>query len=274
MFRKSFMAAVSSVAACCATASGASITVGNTDTQNQGLINDLLNPTNAADFGITSASLATAAPLGGGVTSSYLDGVDIFFTGRSGIGQSPTASEILALIDFVNGGGDLIINNDRTDPGGFLTLEPLMQAFGVSLIREPTANVEALNILDQSHPVIDGPFGAVSSVGLRDASRFDVSGGDAEAVLSWQDGDVALAVLRANPNVGRLGTVVFLPDVECFLLINSNCSLGSGDYGVASRNAIALALNDNAPSPVPAPGAALLAGPALVGLMLRRRKQK
>jgi hypothetical protein len=229
----------------------------------------LQDPANFGALGITAAN--DQGPVAfGGVTSTYLSTLDIFFTGRNAIGTAPTANDISNLVSFVNAGGSLIINNDRST--SFTALDPLLNAFGVDIVEAPTSIQEPLNILEPNHPIMDGPFGQVSQMALRDASRFAILVPSVVALASWQNGDVAMAVLEPDAGAGRLGSVVILPDVERFLL-QFDSSLGSGDTQIAALNALAYAID---PSPVPLPSSLPLfaTGLGLMGLFgwWRRRR--
>lgn len=231
----------------------------------------LQNSTNFSNLGITGA--VDKGPVAfGGVTNSYLSTIDIFFTGRSAITSAPSVSDVQNLESFVNGGGTLIINNDRST--SFTLLDPLLNTFGVDIVEASTSVIETLNILAPTHAIMNGPFGQVGTMGLGDASRYSITGSSVTALASWQNGDIAMAVLGPDISSGRLGAVIILPDVERFLLYFDN-SFGSGDTNIAALNSLAYAINPSV-SAVPVPAALPLFGTglAIMGFLGWRRKRK
>lgn len=227
----------------------------------------MLNPANHPTFGVSGFTDAGDVAFGS-ATASYLSGVDMFFTGRLGITSSPSGSDITNLVNFVNDGGVLVINNDRST--SFTSLDPLLNAFGIDLVPLPTSSVETLNITDPAHPIMDGPFGQVLSMGLRDASRYLALTPDVTIAATWLNGDSAIATL--GPGAGRQGAVIVLPDVERFLL-DFDSSLGTGDTETATLNAIAYGVSViNAPT-VPEPGTLAVLGLRYTGLYLVRRRK-
>jgi hypothetical protein len=220
----------------------------------------LVNSGNFASFGYTSAVDAGEVAFGG-ITAGYLNGVDIFFTDRNGISSSPSPGDVANLVSWVNAGGVLIINNDRST--SFTSLDPLLNAFGMDLVSAPTDAIEALTIEDGAHPIMNGPFGVVSSMGLRDASRYTSLSPDVDMIASWQNGDGAIAVL--GPGGARQGAVIALPDVERFLL-GFNSSLGTGDTEIATLNAVAYGV-----SVIPEPASMALIGLFTTGIWFKRR---
>jgi hypothetical protein len=220
------------------------------------------NPANPALFGVTSFADGGEVLIGG-ATTSYLSGIDIFFTDRNAISASPTPADISNLVSFVNGGGVLLIHNDRSTT--FTSLDPLLNAFGIDLVSLPTDSLETLTIPLPLHPIMDGPFGQVSAMQLRDASRYAATSGEVVTVAAWQNGDGAITVLP--PGAGRLGAVIVLPDVERFLL-DFDSSLGTGQTETAALNAVAYAVS----LAVPEPGSAMLLIVASVLSLMRRRR--
>jgi len=229
----------------------------------------LNDPANFAAYGIDGTADAGTVAFGG-ATASYLAGIDLFFTGYNAIIDFD-ASDVGNLVDFVNAGGSLVINNDRST--SFTALDPLLNAFGIDIVEAGTPNPETLNIEDPTGPVAQGPFGTVTSLGLRDASRFSITGADVNAVFSWQNGDIAAATLGPDAGAGRLGKVVVLPDVECFMLYFT-AGLCEGDTAIAAQNALAYAISDTVSAPIPVPAGFGLAATAFAGLFAFGRRRR
>ena len=162
----------------------------------------MTNPTNYSLFGVDSFANGGEVAFGF-VTTAYLSGIDIFFTDRGAISNSPSVSDINNLVSFVNSGGVLIVNNDRSTT--FTSLDPLLNAFGIDLVPLPTDSTEMLTIPLPMHPIMDGPFGQVTSMGLRDASRYAATSGEVVMLANWQNGNGAIALL--GPSQDRLGAV-------------------------------------------------------------------
>lgn len=223
------------------------------------------NAANFPAFGVTGFADAGHVAFGS-ATAGYLNGVDMFFTGRLGITSTPTANDISNLVNFVNGGGVLVVNNDRST--SFTSLDPLLNAFGVDIVSGPTDSVEALNIDDPAHPIMDGPFGQVLAMGLRDASRYAALIPEVNIAASWQNGDGAIATL--GPGAGRDGAVIVLPDVERFLL-DFDSNLGTGDTEIATLNAVAFGVSVINGTPIPEPGMLAIIGLGFAGIYAVRR---
>jgi len=227
----------------------------------------LSNPTNFSALGYSGFSDAGEVSFGG-LTNSYLNTVDIFFTDRLGITNSPSASDISLLSSWVDDGGVLIINNDRST--SFTSMDPLLNAFGIDLVSAQTNVLEPLNLVDPSHTILNGPFGTVQNMALRDASRYRAMNSDVELISTWQNGDAAIAVL--GPDTQRAGAVIALPDVERFLL-DFDTTLGAGDTDIAALNAVAYAVEVVNGEPVPAPAPIALLGLGLAALGFSKRKK-
>jgi hypothetical protein len=230
----------------------------------------MLNPLNHANFGVDGFSDAGEVSQGG-ATAAYLSGVDIFFTGRSAISSGTHPDDVANLVAWVDAGGVLIVNNDRST--SFTALAPLLSAFSIGLISQSTP-FEALTITDPLHPIMDGPFGTVGAMGLADASRYDFFSPDIDILATWVDGDGAIGV--AGPGGSRLGAVILLPDVERFLL-SFNSGAGTGDTEAAALNSVAYAVSvvEGRGSQVPGPSPIAILAFGMIGLgLIRRRRER
>lgn len=259
----------------CGRADAISITVGSYEYDGSGLPADdlgsaMLNPANFSKFGYTNVVDGGEVDFGS-LTSSYLNSLDLFFTDRRGIDRGAPPGDIALLESWVNNGGVLFIHNDRST--SFTDLDPLLNTFGVDIVEASTSSVVPLTIDVPTHPIMDGPFGTVGAMGLCDASRFAATSPDVEVVASWPNSDAAILV--AGPTVGRLGTVVVLPDVERFLREFDRSSLGSGDTEIAALNAVAFGVAAAQGGPaVPEASAYAMAAIAFVGLGLYGWRRK
>ncbi|WP_417736139.1 DUF4347 domain-containing protein [Rosistilla oblonga] len=115
----------------------------------------LANPTNFGPSGIAEVDVSVV-PASPTIDADYLAEGGVLFNGHVGDAEW-TPSELGALDTWIQAGGLLIANSDTS------SFDSLSEYFGM-----PIAGVGSANwyVNDATHPIIDGPFGDVSSIGV------------------------------------------------------------------------------------------------------------
>jgi hypothetical protein len=152
------------------------------------------------------------------LNDTFLGGVDVALlssvTGNNSAVTALSASEQLALRNFVRGGGGavILVDNDSFagSPNSSTVNNSFLTQFGLHVTGTDCAT--AGTITDPpSSPVTSGPFGSVSQVSLTCAGWFDTVG-PASSLGTLQSGQPFLAVLPANAMAAGSGAVVFISD--------------------------------------------------------------
>jgi hypothetical protein len=158
------------------------------------------------------------------------------FTGQAG---SPiSAADRDAFVTFIDNGGVVIANNDRSTLAPFTELFPLYAAYGVT---PPNNQLTSgiTSVANSAHPIISGLFGNVISFSLSDAGRFTASGDAFTTLMRWENGDIAAGLVDTAP--GRKGALILLPDVEATGVSFNCCSNPSSAANNLGLNAWAYA---------------------------------
>jgi hypothetical protein len=212
---------------------GAGNNYGHAFDQNSGIGAYLDNPTYAAQFGHTFTRSDTRT----GDLASYLGTIDIYWSGLP-FGSPISAADRDAFVTFIDNGGVVIANNDRSTLAPFTELFPLYAAYGVT---PPNNQLTSgiTSVANSAHPIISGPFGNVISFSLSDAGRFTASGDAFTTLMRWENGDIAAGLVDTAP--GRKGALILLPDVEATGVSFNCCSNPSSAANNLGLNAWAYA---------------------------------
>lgn len=183
------------------------------------------------------------------VTVENLAGADIFWLNILSNASPLSAAEQQDLHDFVEDGGALVI---VSDVGGFSSGPNSAAApFGVAwslasfIAADPT-------ITDASHPLIDGPFGIVGTIGHVVEGSILNLGANALEIASNQDGS-SVAVIPPGALGTSSGPVLLFSDVNEFTSNDTPYGMGInlGDNRVLLRNAVAYLSQVCEPTAVP-----------------------
>jgi hypothetical protein len=206
-----------------------------------------------------TSSLATAPTL----TPAFLAGVNILLitpadTGTTGI-TPLSASEQLALLNFVNGGGSAFIVADGFSP--FVpAAQSMVNPFGLTIVDDGLTGVQTATPTTQSSPVINGPFGDTTSILLSGAGVFSDLGPSALTLASMDaTGLPVLAEIPPHALSPTSGPVVLITDST--LLADPNIGGFFSESEPLFLNAIQFLL-------IPEPSSWILAAFAVAGLTL------
>ena len=195
-------------------------------------------------------------------TSSYLAGVDVFFTGLLDFDAAKLSPiEVQSMTDFIQNGGVVIAHGDNLSFDE--TVDDLLNAFGLD-VNNATNNTNANDVIVDlaSHPVMNGPFGGVGTHEVRDSAHLLTATAPGEILTSYTTGQGAIGA--AGPVGPWGGALIFFPDSETYGL-NEADFRGQPEARRAFNNAIAWAVQ------VPEPASCTLAILGL-GFMARRRR--
>lgn len=201
----------------------------------------LTNPTQFGDGGIVDATYTIAAPRPLPLTSTSLDNIDVYFLAARDL----TASEQTVIQSFVNRGGALVVNSngpnffDMSNWLGFTMSTRLVYGDHDGYDQTHQAPAPATAVAAQSgHPVLGGPFGAVSTyeqwhsvpgfvtvpASALVLARTTLSGPDAlasgpgpsQVVLGTISNRATLAVIPRGSFTASSGPVIVSSDVDTY----------------------------------------------------------
>jgi len=183
----------------------------------------LTDPANFGPGGTVERSVSLSDPGLDTVTPGSLDGVDVFFTGWV-LTSTYTADERAALLDYVLDGGAVIATTDGTN-------HDISDLFGLTL--EDSSYTTGTPTATDS-PLIDGPFGTVSSVVFSgDQGIYTDLGEASEIVEADPDLGPAVALLAPGALGPGSGPVVLVADVDVFT--TEACAAGPGSGALANE---------------------------------------
>lgn len=177
-----------------------------------------------------------------------------------------------SLVNFINGGGVVIAHGDNTSFDE--TVDALLNAFGLDVVNTSNnGGPTTVAITAASHPVMDGPFGAVADHAIQDSAHLSTTvGAGGGQLLAEYAGGAFGAIAAVGPGGARLGGLVFLPDSESYGLQDADfrgITEGRRVFNNAVAWAVGITDDGGGPNPAPAPGTLALAGLALLGLARR-----
>ena len=202
------------------------------------------------------------------LTPTFLDGIDILALTPA---TPLSASEQAALLGYVTAGGRALLMGDGYS-GYFDNSISFFSPFGVIFAREPTGNLIVADPIAPEHPLINGPFGSVSDILVRNSGEFADLGPYAESLIEIPatDGSV-FAVIEQGAIGPTSGALVLIADSNPFL----DDDIGGFFNADAHR---ALFLNSIDFLAVPEPNSFVLLGlggaVSLVLATLRRRQSR
>jgi len=202
------------------------------------------------------------------LTGPYLSSIDVLLIGgqfsNSSFITALSASEQMALFNFVSAGGNAAIVTEREPqggPGGDAVRESLIDPFGMDTMGD--SHAPTATFVNTLHPIAHGPFGTITQFGLNASGWYDNLGPYA-IPLATDDffSQPVLAVIEHGAILPTSGRAVFLADGN---------ALDAGSF-----HSLALAgniLTYLIPVPEPSSGAlALVAMAGIVGVYYRRKR--
>jgi hypothetical protein len=206
------------------------------------------------------------------LTSTFLSGVDVFFTSPSS--SSLSAAEATAIANFWNSGGSIFIETDSNDSemaaaNSFLAALGVGTSFGGALLPDNDAN--GGTIVGDDNPITNGPNGDVRNLTYAVSTAYALNmGADGEIGIAMIDPYYTMAVYEPNAFTSGTGKLFMAVDPFTFdLFTNSTGALYNPNNLVLGLNVI-----DQVASTIPEPSTFLLLGAGLAGVGLLRRRFK
>jgi len=206
------------------------------------------------------------------ITSPALTGVDILMIAADKSAADPitelSASEQSAMLDFVKAGGRALILADAW--GNHVPAsQSMVGPFGLTVVDDGLTGVQLAQITNPTHPVINGPFGSTSQIGLYGAGNFTSLGPSAVGLANeLATGLPVAAAIEAHALSSTSGRVVLYTDTQMY--IDSAMQGFFPTHMVLFQNTMAYL------APVPEPGSLAMMAAALAGLAIvahRRRRR-
>lgn len=222
------------------------------------------------------AAIATAFPDTSFVgtdllNAGFLSTVDFLIVGAPMINGATSLSsdEQINLLNYVKGGGGLLIFSDNDEYAGIPesdnAAETFLDPFGVDSVGY-FGGLQRISPVDSAHPLMAGPFGTVSTLAMYFGGWFDGFGPYATPVARYNENGQAAVLAIAPGALGpQSGGVVFISDGD--ILVNSADGgyIGTEDNKTFLLNAIAYT--------IPEPSVTSLGVSGLAVLASRRRRR-
>jgi autotransporter-associated beta strand protein len=162
------------------------------------------------------------------LTPSYLATVNDVFIASPNTGSSTSnalsSSEQSALLNYVLAGGGAIIavdNNTFAGAGTDAVNQSFISPFGLHVTGTLSGSQNA-TITNLTNPVINGPFGVVSTFETNFPGFFDSLGTNAAGLAQFTSNETAIAVITPGILGAHSGAVVLLSDSDTFDAGDSN----------------------------------------------------
>ncbi len=197
-------------------AASSNLRIGSFDASRGGIFS-LSNGANSAAMRSSIQSNFSGATITGTstLTASFLSNVDVLWLNSVSSNTSATtaltSAEQTALLNFVNAGGGVLIFGEN----GFFDDESLLDPFGVTSTGSLTGE-QSGTINNTSHPVTNGAFGTVRTIGGNFPGNLTTLG-SATSLGTWNSsGQSSVAVIDPGVLSSGSGRVVLFSDVNFY----------------------------------------------------------
>lgn len=191
---------------------------------------NLTDPVYFGSAGVVNRSIVIGA--GTGIASdSTLGGVNIFFTGLTGIG-SFTSQERTAIATAVNNGMNVVLTTEDA-------AHDISDLFGATLA-SATSTISVAT--SPEHPIFAGPFGRVSQFrGAGTTGRFRGWSSSTQVLASNSDGPTMLLIPRATL-APAAGGVVLISDIDLLTTFDRILEANSSEPSLPVTDALVMNL--------------------------------
>jgi hypothetical protein len=173
---------------------------------------ELSDPDNFGLAGVVDCEFTLLTPIYE-ITAANLEGTDIFWAGLLMESNPLTASEQQILLDFVKDGGILVI---IADVGHTYSTGPNSVAAPFNVHWDSVSWINENPVITYlTHPIINGPFGSVGTIGHATEGSIDNLGLDAAEIANNVNG-VSIAWIEPGKLGDNSGPVLFFSDANEF----------------------------------------------------------